>query len=271
MTADSHAHLEIDAAVSLEPETVRATLERYNCALIRNLAPPALIEGILQRMKQVFGLRQAQLDRGELPIPEGYGKSFRHGLVPFLSLQELDMPQGPPFQLIRLFGLSRLMPVIRACVGAPVYCNVAESAARSMTPNRPELYISFHQDGFFDHQPQWNLINCWIPLVPCGIDAPGLDVLPIGLQELLPRSPTESQNHSAYAFENSAHCVYAQRDKLWHPSLRPGDVVMLNPFAVHGTYAHPLMNQVRYNLELRFTGGEIPERLKQTYGLFAMD
>lgn len=268
--SSSYSHLVMDAA-DLDPEQVQATLKRYNCLIIRRLAPQALIGTILQRVLQLFAMRQTQLERGELPVPAGFGKSFRHGLVPFLGLHELDTPNGPPYQILELFRVSRLMPVIEACLGKPVFCNVAESAARSMRPDLPDLYISFHQDGFFDHQLQWPMINCWIPLVPCGLDAPGLKLMTLGLQELMPASPSEKANYSAYAFESSARFCQEHADHLWHPALEPGDVVMLSPFSIHSTHAHPLMPNIRYNLELRFTAGaDIPDTLKQTYGLFPM-
>lgn len=261
-----HAHLELEGS-QLNPERTLELLDRYNSLIIRRFTPPQIIAVLAQRVQQVFELRQREYEAG-LTDP---GKTFEHGSVPYLGLSDLDSAGGPPYQILGLIAASRLLPLFKQYVGTPMFCNVGESAARRVIPERTGMYLPFHQDGFFNHQPRWKMINCWVPLVPCGRDAPGIDLLPIGLNELLEVTPEEKARHAPYAFSESEAFCLRHSEAIWHPVFEPGDLLLMNPYAIHRTYGHPFMKHPRYSLELRFTGGtDIPAEVKQAYSLVPM-
>lgn len=262
----NHAHLEIEGS-EMTTEWVMATLARYNCLIVRRFAADWVIAGILQRVQQAFDLRQQEFEAGS-SLP---GKDFKHGLVPYLSLRDLDLPGGPPYQILSLIASSRLLPLFKHYLGTPMYCNIGESASRRVVPDRTGMYLPFHQDGFFNHQLRWPMLNCWVPLVACGKDAPGIDLLPVELQELLPVTSEEKQRNAPYAFTESEAYSMKYLDQLWHPIFEPGDILLMNPYAIHRTNGHPLMKHTRYSLELRFTAGQdIPAEIKQAYNLVEM-
>lgn len=241
-------------------------LDRYNCLVIRRFVPPRMIGGILQRVRQVFALRQQEYEAGRMPA-----KHFEHGTVAYVGLRDLDSPEAPPYQILSLIAASPLLALFEQYVGTPMYCNVGESAARRVVPYHSGMYLPFHQDGFFNHQERWKMINCWVPLVACGRDAPGLDLLPLAFSELLPVTSEERDQQAPYAFTESEAFCMRHREALWHPHCEPGDLVLMNPYAIHRTYGQPFMKHTRYSLELRFTGGDdIPDEVKQAYSLVAM-
>ncbi|MEZ0373882.1 MAG: hypothetical protein ACAI44_32625 [Candidatus Sericytochromatia bacterium] len=251
-----YPHLEIDAS-ELTFEILEAMLVRYNCLVIRRFALPMLMERILQRALQVFEQRQ------QFAAAANPAKSH----VSFIGIHELDLPGAPPHQILTMFAASKLKPLIQQLIGTPIYFNLAEAACRKILPQRPDLLVLFHQDGFFDLTPPWRHINCWLPLVPCGIDAPGIAVVPSGLQDMLSKPSADNSAVARYGFPECAAYVASHSDALWQPALNPGDVLIMNEFAVHGSFGTPTMTKTRYNLELRFVSGDIPDTLKQQYGL----
>jgi hypothetical protein len=122
---------------------------------------------------------------------------------------------------------------------------------------------SWHQDGAlkFDFaactgSPPANallqMLTCWIPLIPCGEDAPGLELVLEPLARLL--SPPEltpdriSEAYRAECFER--------------PSLQPGDALLLRGDTLHRTHVTPQMTRDRTSIELRFFAQPLPERLR---------
>lgn len=250
-------------ASELDAVAFQNCLERYHCLLIRGLAGPALMHALLQRSLAVFSLRQQQFEQHCLPA--GYAKNYEYGAMTYIGVRELDLPQEPPYQVVRLFAASVLRPLLASYLGTPLYFNPAESAVRRQMPERPEIYVPFHQDGPFCMQPAWPQINCWVPLVACGELAPALEMLPASLGEMLPVAPAAHPLYAHYALAESD--VLRHGKGLWHPAFEPGDVLVLSPYALHRTYALPQMHRPRYSLELRFAAGGIPADLRQTYGL----
>lgn len=260
---------EFEAAVlhTQGPGPVLAALESRNVVILRQLVPPWLMAKIYERALQVYAERQ----RIATEQAHAAGNPIAQAHVTFVGIPELDLPGGPPHQVLNLFINSPLRLILRQLLGSPIFFNLAESACRKILADRPELLIPAHQDGFFDHQPPWRHINCWFPLVPCGIDAPGLEVLPAGLNTML--SPTQPGKAAVakYGFTECEDYVRDHPELCWHPALNPGDVLIMNEYAIHRSYGTETMTRTRYNMELRFvSGANIPEDLQRQYGLIRL-
>ena len=53
--------------------------------------------------------------------------------------------------------------------------------------------------------------------------------------------------------ENDLPQLVDRRSDLhaWSPCYAPGDLMIFDPFTIHGTYFHEAMNEQRYSLEIR--------------------
>jgi hypothetical protein len=122
---------------------------------------------------------------------------------------------------------------------------------------------SWHQDGAlgFDFSAAamaagtkpLRMLTCWIALTPCGVDAPGLELMAGDLQALLP--PAELVDADVRARHGSAG--------FWRPSLEPGDALLFGGGVLHRTHVTPAMRHDRTSVELRFfAASDLPERLR---------
>lgn len=110
---------------------------------------------------------------------------------------------------------------------------------------------SWHQDGALHHDfaapaqplPMW---TAWLPLVDCGVDAPGLAWMLPSLPRLL--SPAELQQPSG---------------AVQSPPLAAGDLLLFDGGLLHRSHSTPAMTQPRTSIELRcIAAGTAPDRLR---------
>lgn len=93
-------------------------------------------------------------------------------------------------------------------------------------------------------------INAWTPLDPCGVDAPGLEVIPHRLFEMLPGMQVEGQwNKIRIADETVTEKCGAER---LAPVMEVGDSIIFLGSTVHRTTSTEGMSKPRASMEVRF-------------------
>jgi hypothetical protein len=133
--------------------------------------------------------------------------------------------------------------------------------------NYPPLHAphGWHQDGalgfdFLSHPagkfPAGALlpmVTCWMALGPCGVDAPGLEIVTRRLKGLLaPAGLLDERVRARFA-----------PGEFWRPVLAPGDALLFRGDLLHRTHVTPAMTQDRTSIELRFFPADrCPARLK---------
>ena len=152
---------------------------------------------------------------------------------------------------------------------ARVACDVDQCwVRRQYAPrNYPPLHSphGWHQDGAlrfdlfaysglpFPPDAVLDMVTCWIPLIPCGVEAPGLEVVtrwPEGL--LAPADLTDECVRARFAPET-----------FLRPAMKPGDALLFRGDILHRTHVTPAMTKDRTSIELRFfPAHNIPARLK---------
>jgi ectoine hydroxylase-related dioxygenase (phytanoyl-CoA dioxygenase family) len=152
--------------------------------------------------------------------------------------------------------------------GEPVVCDLDECwVRRQYAPrNYPARHAphSWHQDGalrfdFSRHlkedQPDGvlEMLTCWIALTPCGVDAPGLELIARNTGVLIaPTNLTDERIRQRFASED-----------FIRPQMQPGDALLFSGDVLHHTYVNSAMSKDRTSLEFRFfPAGRIPKRLK---------
>jgi hypothetical protein len=108
-------------------------------------------------------------------------------------------------------------------------------------------------DGSFPADALLSMVTCWITLVPCGAESPGLELVTQRLESLLaPADLTEERVRARFAPE-----------EFWRPVLEAGDALLFRGDILHRTQVTPAMSNDRTSLELRFfPAHNLPLRLQ---------
>ena len=154
-------------------------------------------------------------------------------------------------------------------LGNQVACDLDQAwVRRQYAPgNYPSLHAphGWHQDGalrfdylsypggLFPSDALLPMVTCWIALGPCGVMAPGLELVRQRLPGLVaPADLTAERVRTRFAPE-----------EFWRPELARGDALLFRGDILHRTHVTPAMKQDRTSIELRFFPGDIhPARLK---------
>ncbi len=185
-----------------------------------------------------------------------------HGFVPTASSLRLSaLPQHALIDAV----WAALGPDLTAALAGPVAVNLDNAWLRRQYPlgagPRWHAPHGWHQDGALGHDflsPPADdpglvtMITTWIPLVACGVDAPGLTWVGPDRPDLLPLA----------ALQPAA--VDAQYPPAEHqrPALSPGDALWFGGGVLHRTHATAEMTAARTSVELRWLRADaLPARL----------
>ncbi len=232
------------------------SLGENGCILLRNFAEPArlqelktVLDGIYAERKDVHVFGEHLTERG---LPEIHEHIFaeRHGEL-----------------LHQVF--------------AGWQCELYNTLARRMEPPGLEPTDEPWQPPLFPHLDAFLLglpftVNFWVPLQPCGAEAPRLGVVRAPFGDILDfvgyhdegrlylpdpelnferfNGLSRHLNHGDKAAVETFRSRYA--DRIWTPHYRLGDAMMLSNWTFHFTHVQPGMTQRRENVELRFRAND---------------
>src|SRR6266404_3531060 len=110
-----------------------------------------------------------------------------------------------------------------------------------------------HPDGNFPSDAVLPMVTCWIALGPCGVGAPGLEIVTRRLDTLLiPGELSNERVRTRFACE-----------EFYRPAMEAGDAVLMRGDILHRTLVTPEMTQDRTSIELRFfEANNLPVRFK---------
>jgi len=165
--------------------------------------------------------------------------------------------------------ITKVLAAIRNKFGSSIVCDLSQSWIRRQYP--PAQYPSMHAphgwhqdgalgfdfmahaDGRFPADALLVMMTAWIALDSCGLEAPGLELLRIPIQALVP--PSELSDNLIRGRFNT--------DSFWRPAMESGDALLFPGDILHRTHVTPHMTKTRTSLELRFfPENKIPARLK---------
>lgn len=242
----------------LTPELLRAAVLRDGCLLVRELVPRAEAERFAEQIDRSFAERERQLGGAE-PEP-GYYEPFlpqeRFGVVPNElrgwvreggGVLAADAPRlaVEMLDLFREAGLGRL---IGDYLGEPPMISLEKTTLRKADP---KVGGAWHQDGHF--MGPVRAANVWLSLSRCGDLAPGLDVVPRRLDELV-TAGGEGSLVSYQVFDEDARRA-AHPKQVLRPIFEPGDALIFDELFLHQTASEPDMPNPRFAVESWFFGG----------------
>lgn len=246
---------EIEAA-SLDGVRLGSALVHHGCLLVRGLLPDRWVARLVAGIDQaVDGYDQVgagapvesvapwyvPFECGDPSLP--MGRVFtRHGG----GVLAADSPPAM-FDLIEALGDTAAPEAISAYFGEWPALSVKKTTLRR-TP--PDARPGWHQDGsFLDDSERLRTVNVWLALSDCGVDAPGLDVVPRQLGEVLrvhTGSPESDFTEGMKLLDATAAGVTER------PRFHAGDAMLFDHLTLHQTGVHPDMTRTRYAIEAWF-------------------
>lgn len=156
-----------------------------------------------------------------------------------------DSP-GSHFLLVDTLRSTGLTDLVADYFAEPPAVSVNKSTLRRVPPGARTG--DWHQDGAFLGDGIKS-VNAWICLSDCGVDAPGLDLVPtrMGLADTGTEGAHFDWAVAPQMVENVRGDVAVIR-----PTFRPGDILLFDHLFLHRTASEPTMTNSRYAIETWF-------------------
>lgn len=243
----------------LTPELVRAALLRDGCALVRGLVDADDAASLRDEIDRAFEARGAYRagDRPPGPYYEDFVPDPRFDLAPgrvALGDHNLWGPDSPRVaeRLFATFRRTGVEALASGYLGERPAISVNKCTLRRVLPDKfTDKSPSFwHQDGAFLGDVR--ALNLWLSLSRCGDQAPGLDIVPRRIAEIVPTG-TQGATFEWSVSRDVAEQVAGEAGVL-RPVFQPGDALLFDELLLHATGADPGMPNLRYAVECWFFG-----------------
>ena len=240
---------EIDAA-TLNAEMLAGALLNHGSLIVRGLLLPQLAASLLADVDRAFDTRAnaagderqswyVQFGTDEDPPGLAEGRSFSDNTSMLMS----DSP--------RFF--ARWADVLDECgaLGA-VSAYLAERPV--LSAHKTRMYrlpanpgTQWHQDGAFLGGVGTRTVNLWVALTACGEDAPGLELVPWRLNDIVP--PGTHGSYFEWTVGEGKVAEMAGDRELASPRFVAGDAMLFDHLCLHRTGVRAGMTRGRYALE----------------------
>ncbi|HWM12430.1 MAG TPA: phytanoyl-CoA dioxygenase family protein [Solirubrobacteraceae bacterium] len=235
----------------LTPGLLRAAILRDGCVLVRGLIDRDAAQRFAERIDRAFAERERD-EAGEGLYEEFVPNRHSKGV---LERQWIKMGGGvlaadsPPiaFEMLELFRAADLGPLVDGYLGERALISVHKTTLRKATPDVPGAW---HQDGAF--MGPVRSLNLWLSLSRCGDVAPGLDLVPRRLDDLV-ATQTDDAVLDMQVSQRMAEQAAGDRP-IVRPIFEPGDALLFDELFLHQTASDPSMPNPRYAIENWFFG-----------------
>lgn len=238
---------------------LRTGILRHGHLLVRGLVPPARVECLRDVIDRAFAAQDTVRTSGVTPelAPwcdplDGLADGDAHRLMVRASHGVLaaDSPRALCALLETVRDL-RLEAFITAYLGERPGLAVRKCTLRRADASDWRIRLSnWHQDGAFLGDGI-RAVNVWFALSRCGRDAPGIELMPLRLENrLLPRGEAGTQFGWTVAPETIERELPGV--PIWRPEFEAGDVLLFDHWSLHRTAAYEGMPNLRYAIESWF-------------------
>ncbi len=246
------------AASDLSAETLSAGLAQHGCVLVRGLVDRGRVERLVDGIDRTFdaidralaGAPVSETEPWFVPFEPAAGGEYRIGgrhnwMRKSGGIWTADSPRML-FELLELvddLGIGRL---VTEYLGERPALSANKCTLRRVPVENTNA--QWHQDGAF-LGPQTRSVNFWLALSECGIDAPGLDIVPQRIDRVLPTGTDGALFDWAVA---PAIVGEASDVPVIRPEFQPGDALLFDHLFLHRTAAVAGMTSERYAMETWF-------------------
>jgi hypothetical protein len=238
---------------ALTPGLLRAGILRDGCVLVRGLIDRDRALAFAGQIDRAFSERERESDARA----EGYYEEFvpsppytridgREWIQEGGGVLAADSPMVA-FEMFDLFREADLAPLVDGYLGEPGLISVHKTTLRKAAPSVPGAW---HQDGTF--MGPVRSLNLWLSLSRCGDVAPGLDLVPRRLEQLVAAGTDDAmldiQTSTSKVMEAAGDTP------ILRPIFEPGDALFFDELFLHQTASDPSMPNPRYAIENWFFG-----------------
>ncbi len=245
------------AADELRAEHLGAGILHHGALLVRGLVTPSEVEELKTAIDLAFaaadarnsGTPLAQVATWYAPFSAWGDYSITLGERGWVrdggGLWTADSPRAF-WVLTEILGRSRLRSALTGYLGERPALSVNKGTLRRVPVDAGG---EWHQDGaFLGHDIR--TVNAWLSLTRCGVDAPGLDLVPRRIPEIV-----ETGSGGAYFNWSVGPGTVEQvagSTGVIRPIFEAGDALLFDERFLHRTAAEPAMAQERYAVESWF-------------------
>ncbi len=236
---------------------LRAGILRQGCLLIRGVIEPDEAAEMATEVERSFQARDAFL-AGDGAGEGGYYEEFEPEAQYDLAAERSWVTGGGGiwgadsprlmFDVLEKLERAGLQRLISDYLGERPAISVNKCTLRKVDP---DTGVGWHQDGAFLGDGV-RAMNVWIALTRCGDVAPGMDIVPRRLDEIVEtgtRGATFDWSVGPEVAEEAAGDVGILR-----PIFEAGDVLLFDDMFLHTTATDPSMTKTRYAIESWFFG-----------------
>lgn len=254
-------------AADVDAESLRTGLAAHGCVLVRELVPRARAEELVAGIDRALAAFDAAMEGAPVeetspwyvpfvPRPGNYRVGGRRKWMRASGgVWTVDSPRML-FDVIELIDELGILSLVTDHLGerpalSANKCNLRRVPIDSDT--------NWHQDGAF-LGAEARTLNFWLALSECGIDAPGLDIVPRRIDDIL-ETGTEG---AIFDWSVSPEVLEKHSLPVIRPELDIGDAIFFDHLLLHRTAVEPSMTKERHAIETwmfapsRYPAGQIP-------------
>ena len=246
-------------ANSITAEQFQSALERHSVILLRNAVSPErvkfmrdLVVNIYSEYDRLMPRRMAGEDVSKEAFytvprlwtdltPEFFNNFRKYGSI--LLAYNLFAAE----EVVQTISSFAFLPFVETFLGAQPMLGLNPSSVRKGDPFAGGRCL-FHQDGQFLGGPGIKTLNTWVALDDCGVDAPGVEVIPQRVGDIL-KCGGSDVDMSWEITDDTVFDRFGGRQAAWAPQINAGDVLAFDQMNVHRTHITPGMGRERYALE----------------------
>lgn len=246
----------IDGVPAVAPErlsaaSLRAGILEGGCLLVRGLLEPERIERLIAGIDRSFAARESASNGGGErgwyePLTLGGGaynlERQRQWVTSAGGVWAADSPRMT-FELIELFADIGLLSVMADYLGERPVASVNKWTLRRVSPGGDG---DWHQDGAF-LGTDIRAINVWLSLSDCGVDAPGMDLVPRRLDRVV-QTGTGGARFDWSVSPELARDLLDGAEPV-RPAFQAGDALLFDELFLHQTANNAEMTRDRYAVE----------------------
>jgi hypothetical protein len=236
------------SAAELSPGVIRAAILRDGAVIVRGLFDPEPAAALTAEIDRAIESSKNGKGHGffePLPVEELQGN--RAVTMSTGTLLLADCPRVA-FQLLSLYESAGLEGIIGGYLNERPALSADKTTLRKAGPSEPG---GWHQDGKF--LGDVNSLNLWVSLSHCGDTAPGLDLVPRRLSEIV-EAGVGPGGLDAITVPHERAEELAGELGVARPIFEPGDAIFFDHMNLHRTAADPAMTGTRYAVESWFFG-----------------
>ncbi len=250
--------LPVIAPQALTAEGARAAILAYGCVHVPGLVDPDTAARLADGIDRTFEACDAALEHKEAGRDrEGWYAPFKPGPGYRLgggrkwnreggAIWAADSPRLM-FDVLDTFERVGVQKLITDYLGQRPALSMNKSVLRRVSPKTSGA--DWHQDGAFLGEGIRSL-NVWLTLSHCGDVAPGMDVVPLRLEQIV-ETGTDGANFDWSVSPAVVEAVAGDAGVV-RPIFEAGDALLFDHMFLHRTASDPAMSSDRYAVETWF-------------------